>query len=141
MAKRKLRKGPHKAQDLFDMVEYPELSKVWGIYVGEGCVTGNDPLDWKIIEAHAHALQDDEWKGWICIADPGAVITATGRPSHTLIHEVAHLILQNASHNKKWHDTVVGLGATVEAKKYYRSRVKKEKSNVIHEESSNGNDC
>lgn len=125
MSSRKLKTGPHRVADLFDMRKYTSLNIVWGIYVGEGCITGEYPLDWKKIEAHAHALKDDNWQGWICIANPRSVITSTGRPSHTLIHEVAHLELASSSHGKKWYDVVVGMGATVEAKKYYRPRKKK----------------
>ena len=130
----KLRPGPHKASDLFDMKKYPDFAIVWGIFVGDGCVIGSDPLDWRKIEAHAHSFPEDEWQGWICVADPRAVITSTGRPTHTLIHEVAHLVLQNSSHGKKWADTVVRLGATTEAKKFYKPRVKRNVENVVHEE-------
>jgi len=135
---KKLRTGPHRVSDLFDLKKYPALVIVWGIFVGDGCITGSYPLDWKTIEAHAHALDDDEWQGWICVADPRAVVTSTGRPSHTILHEVGHLELKNASHGKKWYDAVVHLGATAEAKKYYSSRKKKESQHVIHEELHDG---
>lgn len=131
--RKKLRSGPHKASDLFDLKRYPELSVVWGIYVGEGCVIGDEPLEWRTIEAHAHSTNDDEWQGWICIANAKDIITTTGRPTHTLIHELAHLVLRDRSHGKKWADTVIRLGASAEAKKYYKPRVKKEQTVVKDE--------
>jgi hypothetical protein len=138
MADNKLRPGPHKVTELFDVKNHTELSHIWGIFVGEGCVSGMDPLEWKRIDAHAHSLENDEWQGWICIADPKAVVTPKGRPSHTLLHELAHLILKNVSHGKKWADTVIRLGAKAEAGKYYKPRVKKETVNVVHEEPNAG---
>ena len=125
MARKKLRIGPHKAKELFDLDKYPEMSVIWGIYVGDGCVTGADPLDWKAIDAHAHSNTDDEWRGWICISDARAVVTPTGKPSHTVIHELSHLINIGGGHGKKWAETVIRLGAAVEAKKFYKPRIKK----------------
>jgi len=138
MANNKLRPGPHRVSELFDMNKYPSLNIIWGIYVGEGCVIGDDPLIWKRIDAHAHSLKDDEWRGWVCIADHKAVITATGRPSHTLIHELAHLELQNTAHNKKWADCVIRLGARAEANKYYKPRAKKDRVDVKDEKFHDG---
>jgi hypothetical protein len=125
MSNQKLETGPHKVKNLFDLEKYPEFNIIWGIFVDDGCVTGEDPLGWRDIDAHAHSLKDDEWQGWICIANPRAVVTSKGRPTHTLIHEVAHLILQNTAHNKKWADIVIRLGGAAEAKKCYKPRVKK----------------
>jgi hypothetical protein len=139
-SRKKLAPGPHRVTDLFDMKKYPEMGIIWGIFVDEGCVTGDDPLEWREVDAHAHSLKDDEWNGWICIADPRLVVTPTGRPTHTMIHEVAHLILQNTSHGKKWSDTVVRLGGAKEAKKFYKPREKKELVDVKNEESHDGDD-
>jgi hypothetical protein len=99
------------------LAEYPE---VWGIYVGAGCVTGDSPLDWRTIEAHAHVL--DEWTGWICIANRRSVVTANGRATHLLLHEVGHVLVGDTSHGKRWRDMVTGLGAAKEAKRYERGR-------------------
>lgn len=114
--------GPHKAEDLYDVKKLPELHKVWGIYAGDGCVTGQDPLEWLEIHAHSHIDNDDMWQGWICVADPGKVITSGGKPTQLILHELAHIIHESPSHGKKWYDTVCRLGATQEAKKYYKPR-------------------
>ena len=135
----KLRTGPHRVADLFDLNAHPELHIIWGIYVGEGCVDGHDPLEWRKVEAHAHCMTDDEWYGWICIARPNHVKTPKGSPTHALLHELAHLMAKQTSHGKRWHDILVGLGCRIEANKFYKPRVKKEKfinatSNPIREE-------
>jgi hypothetical protein len=125
-SKKKIAPGPHKPKNLFDLDKYPELKIIWGIYVDDGCVSGVDPLEWRKIDAHAHTAKDDEWAGWICISDPKAVITPTGRPTHVLLHELAHLMVPNSAHNKKWYDTLVRLGGATEAKKFYKPRKKKD---------------
>ena len=94
---------------------------LWGIFVGDGCVTGQSPLEWVGIYAHSHNNLNDEWFGWICIADPSNVITATGNPTAILKHEIAHLYCPNEHHSKKWKATVTLLGAPEQAKKYGRS--------------------
>lgn len=109
----KLEPGPYRPQALG--VEHPS---VWGIYVNDGCVSAEDPLEWRDVEAHAHVLAEDQWKGWICIAGP--VLTAKGKPSHLLLHEVAHLIRGTLGHDAKWRRIVSDLGASREAKKYER---------------------
>ena len=138
MHSNKVRSGPHRTSDLFDTYARPELNIIWGIYVGEGCVAGYDPLSWREIEAHAHSLVDDEWYGWICVANPRAVVTPKGKPTHTVLHELAHLILKNRSHNKKWADTVIQLGARAEANKYYKKKPHKEFSSVKDERPHDG---
>jgi len=93
---------------------------VWGVYVNDGCVSAEDPLEWRDVEAHAHVHEDDQWRGWICIA--GSILTASGNPSHLLLHEVAHCIRGGTSHDAKWRRIVTDLGAGREAKKYERKR-------------------
>lgn len=121
----KLRSGPHKISELFDLNRYPELGAIWGIYVGDGCVSGVDPLAWKRIDAHAHALEDDEWRGWICVAQPRDVRTPKGRPTQVLWHELAHILARNGAHGTKWRDILIGLGCKKEAEKYYEPRQKR----------------
>ena len=114
----KVRTGPHKPYNLSpDLAAFPD---VWGVFVGDGCVTGAEPLEWLKIHAHAHDDIKDEWFGWICIADARNVITAKGHPTAILLHEIAHIICRGAGHNKKWQTVVTALGAPKEAQKYER---------------------
>lgn len=114
--------GPHKPGYLYDVKETPELYKIWGIYAGDGCITGQDPLEWLDIHAHSHFNNDDMWKGWICIANTAKVVTQNEKPTHLVLHELAHIICESSGHGKKWYDTVCRLGAMQEAKKYYKPR-------------------
>jgi len=122
----KVRTGPHRPSSLFNYGKssYFYEDVIWGIYVGEGCVSGLDPLEWASIHAHAHYDKYDEWSGWVCIADPRKVITKGGRPTHLVLHEVGHLITGTRHHGTQWARVVTSLGATSEVKKYYRVRDK-----------------
>lgn len=118
MSRRKVRTGPHRPIELSPaLAAYPS---VWGVYVGDGCVTGQEPLEWLKIHAHAHDDPSDEWFGWVCIADPYNVITPKGNPSAILLHEIAHVLCRGEGHNKKWRAVVTSIGAPKEAKKYER---------------------
>lgn len=118
VAKRKLRNGPHRPSSVSPLfTAYPD---VWGIYVGDGCVTGESPLEWREVDAHAHNSTDDDWFGWICVADPAAVITDKGNLTAIIKHEIAHILCPNALHTKGWQRVVTLLGAPQEAKKYGR---------------------
>ena len=110
----KLRSGPHRPTDLG--LTHPDL---WGVYVGDGCVTGQAPLEWLTVAAHAH-VGSDEWAGWICIADN--VLTPKGNPTHLLLHEIAHVIRGNTSHDAKWRRILTDLGAKREASRYEKPR-------------------
>ena len=112
----KVEPGPHRPSALG--ITEPKL---WGVYVGEGCVTGEDPLEWLSVEAHAH-VGDDPWRGWICVADRRRVITQRGNPTHLLLHEVAHIICNTTKHDRRWRDEVTRLGARREAKRYERKK-------------------
>jgi len=118
VARRKVRTGPHRPEDLSNNLSVH--SNLWGIYVGDGCVTGLAPLDWIGIHAHAHNRSDDEWFGWICIADPANVITSAGNPTAVLKHEIAHLYCPDENHSKNWKMVVTLLGAPKEAEIYER---------------------
>ena len=118
----RLKIGPHKPSHLYHLYEIPELYKVWGIYAGDGCVTGQDPLEWLDIHAHSHIDNDDMWKGWICIADTSKIVTPNENPTHLVLHELAHIICESSGHGKAWYDTVCRLGAKSEGKKYYKPR-------------------
>lgn len=95
---------------------------VWGVYVGDGCVSRLDPLEWREVDAHAHVARNDPWRGWICIADPRRVITVRKNPTHLLLHEVAHIIRGNHYHDNAWKAVVSDLGASREAASYVRGR-------------------
>lgn len=131
-----LRPGPHKISALFDLNKYPELGAIWGIYIGDGCISGRDPLEWQRIDAHAHALEDDEWRGWICVARAVDVITPKGRPSTILWHELAHILAKNGAHGIKWYNILIGLGCKAEAEKFFKppkKYAKVEKQEIIIE--------
>lgn len=113
---RRLEAGPHRPEALGLTVR-----GLWGVYVGDGCVTGQEPLEWLRVDAHAHVM-DDPWAGWICIADCSAVLTAKGNPTHLLKHELAHIICNTQRHDRRWRDEVTRLGAGREAKKYERTK-------------------
>ena len=125
---------PYRASDLgldFDVV--------WGVYVG-GCIEGAN-VSWRLFNemyGHAHNDSKDEWFGWICILDPKHVLTRTGRPTRTLLHEIAHLLVPNQGHTNKWRKVVTELGAGSEAKRALprlpsvESSRKRESENLRH---------
>lgn len=116
----KVAPGPYRPTTLYNIKDFPELNEIWGIYVGDGCVTGQDPLEWLEVDAHAHVL--DEWNGWICIASPLKVVTVNGNPTQLVLHELAHILCKRPGHGRKWYDTICRLGAKNEGKKYYKPR-------------------
>ena len=133
MSDYKLRLGPHKINNLFDLDVYPELGCVWGIYLGDGCVSGANPLEWQRIDAHAHSHEDDEWRGWICIASPRDVRTPKGKPTQLLWHEVAHILARNGAHGTKWRDILIGLGCKAEAERFYKPRKPRVKKETVED--------
>jgi len=100
---------------VFKLEEWPI---VWGVYLGQGCITGNDPLDWKELRAHAHNDKDEEWFGWICLADIKDAFTKLGNPSMVIKHEIAHLLAPNQGHTKKWKEILTAMGGASEVRKY-----------------------
>lgn len=118
MAKRKIRQGPHRPVDISPA--FAPFVDLWGIYVGDGCVTGSSPLEWRDVDAHAHNSTDDEWFGWVCVADPYDVVTEKGNITALMKHEIAHILCRNALHSKRWKAIVTCLGAPGEAAKYDR---------------------
>ena len=118
--KRKVRKGAHRPESLSKfLADFPE---VWGVYVGHGCVDGTNPLEWRDVDAHAHVIAGDEWRGWICIADQRKVITENRNPTHLFLHEIAHIVCCSASHGEHWRDTLIEFGASREAAKYFKKK-------------------
>jgi hypothetical protein len=120
MANPKISQGPHRPEEVCPVLaQYPV---VWGLYVSDGCISAEDPLEWRDVDAHAHVEADDEWRGWICIADGRSVITEKGNPTHLLWHEVAHLVCGDISHGAKWKKVMRDFGASREAVKYNRKK-------------------
>ena len=120
MARVKIKTGPHRPSSLSPWCA--PFADRWGIYVGDGCVTGAEPLEWKTVLAHAHNDVEDEWFGWVCVADPYDVITTKGQPTVTLKHEIAHILCKNGGHTALWRTVPTSLGAPSEAKKYERKQ-------------------
>jgi len=118
VGKRKVRTGPHRPTELSSA--FAPYSGVWGVYVGDGCVSGGSPLEWRAVEAHAHNRKSDEWFGWICVADQWAVVTENGNLTVTMKHEIAHILCPDSLHGARWRAAVTALGAPQEAKKYER---------------------
>jgi len=97
---------------------------VWGVFVG-ACI--DERVAWGIWEdaaAHAHNDTKDPWFGWICIIEPKDVLTPTGRPTSTLIHEYAHILCPNSGHGVAWKKKVTELGAKREIKRIERIKEK-----------------
>jgi len=101
---------PYKAHELG--LDDPE-GLCWGVFVG-ACV--DERTAWTVWEgaaAHAHNTekQSSHWFGWICVLDPKTVLTRSGYPSMTLLHEFAHILVPNAGHTVRWKQEVTRLGA------------------------------
>lgn len=75
--------------------------------------------------AHAHNREGDEHFNTICIRSvkklgkyheekdkDGKLIIVVDKPSQTLLHEIAHLLVPNQGHTKKWLNIYISLGAS-----------------------------
>jgi hypothetical protein len=58
----------------------------------------------------AHAHISGEFRGWICFR-------SRNPPLSLILHEIAH-VLSGCGHNRKWAETLISIGGTVE--KRYR---------------------
>jgi hypothetical protein len=102
---------PYYADEL-GLAEYGHVLR--GVYVG-ACVEDDDAYDrWRDNNAHAHNHVGDIWFGWICIYKPEAVLTPTGLPTTTLLHELAHLLVPGELHTRAWKKAITDLGAGAE---------------------------
>ena len=110
----RIRPGAHRPT-VFGLQDYPV---VWGVYLGNACVSAENPLEWIEVWAHAHNDPEDEWFGWICIRDAKLAFTKRGNPSLVMKHEVAHLLVPKQGHTRKWRETLTSIGGAVEARKY-----------------------
>ena len=90
-----------------------------GICVG-GCSrrgAGDLPVG---VMAHAHTTHRRSHQGWICLRYKYQL-----KERHTLLHEVAHLLVPHKIyHGKVWRDMVVKIGGTIEP---FRSLSRREK--------------
>jgi len=127
MGRKKIYKDrPYRAEELG--IE-DEEDVIWGIYVG-GCV--DERVSWSIWEqacAHAHNVKKAPWFGWICILETKDVLTPTGKPTQTLLHEYAHLLVPDQGHTAKWKRVVSEIGAPQEVSRFEKKRTKKEVKN------------
>jgi len=99
---------PYYADDLA-LGEYTHVLR--GVYVG-GCIDERNAWGiWESTRSHAHNSSKSEWLGWICVLKPEDVLTASGRPTATLLHELAHLLAPNSHHSRRWKVAVTELGA------------------------------
>ncbi len=90
---------------------------MWGVMVG-ACVDERTAWGiWEGTRSHAHNRTRSEWFGWICVLDPSDVLTPTGQPTSTLLHEIAHLMVPDHLHSKSWKRAVTRLGAGAEIKR------------------------
>lgn len=71
-------------------------------------------------QAHAHTEPRSSHRGWICIlsAKPERAVSASGRPTRLLIHEVAHMFAPSDWHGERWQRAVTLLGAPSEVTMY-----------------------
>lgn len=92
--------------------------RVAGIATG-GCIeaVGTGRMGSFRRQAHAHTNAGDIFRDWICVLArrPERLLTATGRPTRLLIHEVAHIATQTG-HDHRWRFMVGRLGAPSEAR-------------------------
>jgi len=97
---------------------YEELK---GVCIG-GCIAteygkDEDGKAWsatvsnKEVFAHAHNYIDDVWFGFICSPHKRLLTN-----KWCLLHEVAHLIVHDEGHTKKWKETVVSIGGSIKQK-------------------------
>jgi hypothetical protein len=92
--------------------EYPEVA---GVFVG-GCITRGEGSSFRA-KAHAHINKNFPNPGWICVRSSKRLYSASGKPSNTMIHELAH-ILTMQGHTQKWADLARTLGCRIPKNRY-----------------------
>ena len=98
---------PYYADELA-LADYSHVLR--GVYVG-GCIHERNAWGiWESTRSHAHNYRANEFYGWICILKPEDVLTASGRPTATLLHELGHLLAPDAHHSRAWKRAVISLG-------------------------------
>ena len=99
-----------------------------GIYIGS-CVDERNAWGiWDGVRSHAHNRTRSEWAGWACFLNVCDVLTPSGKISATLAHEIAHLMVPNELHSRRWKKVVTELGFASEIQ---RSGLKPLKSKVV----------
>ena len=85
--------------------------------------------------AHAHNGLNDPWFGWICSPYKGLLTH-----KWVLLHEVAHLIVVDEGHTKKWRKTVELIGGSLKPKVINRRiRMLDYQKENTHGETNSGN--
>ena len=77
--------------------QFPEPYGVINVFVG-GCVERGDSSSFR---AKAHAHTKGEYKGTICVRSQKRLYTQSGKPSHLMWHELAHIVT-GEGHTKKF---------------------------------------
>lgn len=85
--------------------EYRNKSILKGVFLG-GCIERGDGSSFRA-RAHAHIVGDRQ--GWICVRGRKRLMTKTGKPSNTMLHELAHLISLQG-HTDKFREVLRSLG-------------------------------
>ena len=81
-----------------------------GIYVGS-CVDERNAWGiWNGVRSHAHNHTGYPWVGWACFLNPDDVLTPSGKITATLAHEIAHLMVIDELHTRRWKRAVSELG-------------------------------
>jgi len=70
------------------------------------------------VNAHAHNWTDDDFFGWICVADERYLFTPSGASTRVMWHEYAHLLVPDANHGRRWRAVIRQLGWPSEARRY-----------------------
>jgi len=86
-----------------------DIKEVMGISVG-GCVDQDDIID-KKSAAHAHTMY--KYTGWICLSRKSML-----KERLLLLHEAAHLLVDESGHGKEWRKAVVSIGGTYKSYTY-----------------------
>ena len=85
-----------------------------GIYVGS-CVDERNAWGiWDGVRSHAHNHTRSEWAGWVCILNAGDVLTPSGNMTASLAHEIAHLMVPDELHSRRWKRVVTKMGFSSE---------------------------
>jgi len=67
------------------------------VFVG-GCIERGDGSSFRAM-AHAHTMDDDPNKGWVCFRSAKRLFTPAGKPSRLLWHEIAHCLISGGHYH------------------------------------------
>jgi hypothetical protein len=106
-------------------VSFPEFEP-YGVqvFVG-GCAKRGDGSSFRA-QAHAHndnkTRAQQQFFGWICVRSQKRLRTASGKPSRTMMHELAHILTPNHGHDDAWRKKMVELGQPIP--RHYQKRIR-----------------